>query len=295
MSARARYHFDNTYPGMRRTVGPFILYQAGDLSCEPGYEVGEHVQRVAEITCVVSGGGAAETDGERTPLRPGTLYLNGMGERHNIVAGNEGLRFFYLGFLFAGEGDTDALRQMRAFFLRPAPRCMEGAPAVQDAFLGLLSQLACRDAFSDMLLESYITQILCGVYRLFHRQAQYTYFVDEARGADDRLIAAMMQHIDARLGDPRCLSSLAAEFGYSYVHLSRRFLSATGRTLKSYYDSRLFERACARLAAGMRVTAVAELMGYRSIASFSGAFKKHCGMSPTEYQRRYQRGISPEK
>lgn len=46
---------------------------------------------------------------------------------------------------------------------------------------------------------------------------------------------------------------------------------------------------------GMRATAVAELMGYRSIASFSGAFKKRCGMSPTEYQRRYQRGASPAK
>ena len=62
MSARARYHFDNTYPGMRRTVGPFILYQAGDLSCEPGYEVGEHVQRVAEMT------------GGEVRLSPGTMY-----------------------------------------------------------------------------------------------------------------------------------------------------------------------------------------------------------------------------
>ena len=163
---------------------------------------------------------------------------------------------------------------------------MEGSSAIQDAFIGLLSQLSCRDAFSDLLLESYMHQILCGVWRLFHRQAQYTYFVDEAARGDDRLVAGIIQYLDAHLGEVDRLSRLSEEFGYSYTYLSEKFSGATGRTLKAYYDARLFERARARLMSGMRVTTVAELMGYRSIHSFSSAFKKHMGMSPSEYQRR---------
>lgn len=46
---------------------------------------------------------------------------------------------------------------------------------------------------------------------------------------------------------------------------------------------------------GMRVTAVAELMGYRSIASFSGAFKKRCGCPPRSINGVINGAPAPQK
>lgn len=34
---RAKFHFDTIYGDMNVTIGPYLLYQAGDLCCEPGY------------------------------------------------------------------------------------------------------------------------------------------------------------------------------------------------------------------------------------------------------------------
>ena len=33
---RAKFHFDTIYGDMNVTIGPYLLYQAGDLCCEPG-------------------------------------------------------------------------------------------------------------------------------------------------------------------------------------------------------------------------------------------------------------------
>ena len=47
---RAKFHFDTIYGDMNVTIGPYLLYQAGDLCCEPGYRVPPHRQLVYEIT-----------------------------------------------------------------------------------------------------------------------------------------------------------------------------------------------------------------------------------------------------
>jgi AraC-like DNA-binding protein/mannose-6-phosphate isomerase-like protein (cupin superfamily) len=287
MPVRAKYHFDNVYDQMRTVIGPYILYQAGDLYCNPGYRVPPHTQIVDEITCVVSGSGVSVTDGISTPLKPGMIYLNGEGETHAIEASDdEPLRYFYLGFRFAEPVSPGAMGKLKAFFDRPAPRYEENIASIQDAFIGLLSQFIYRDILSETLTESYMHQIVCGVYRLFHHCAQYTYLVNEGSAADERLVYDVAHYLDAQVGGIDHLRSLGKEFGYSYAYISQKFSKVTGRSLKAYYTSRRFKKARDYLAEGMRVTTVSELMGYRSIHSFSNAFKKEFGLCPSDYQKK---------
>ena len=58
---RAKFHFDTIYGDMNVTIGPYLLYQAGDLCCEPGYRVPPHRQLVYEITYVAEGTGTNRT------------------------------------------------------------------------------------------------------------------------------------------------------------------------------------------------------------------------------------------
>ncbi|HBN84481.1 MAG TPA: hypothetical protein DDZ89_11610 [Clostridiales bacterium] len=38
------FHFNKLFDQMNRKVGPYIIYQVGDLCSEPGYRVGTHIQ-----------------------------------------------------------------------------------------------------------------------------------------------------------------------------------------------------------------------------------------------------------
>ena len=281
---RSRYHFDNIYSEPNK-IGSYILYQIGDLYCNPGYQVPEHEQTVHEITYVVSGSGLCRTNGTETSLKPGMLYLNSIQDRHYIEAStDQPLRFFYLGFCFV-ESVSGPMAKLKAFFENPDVRFQQNTLSIQDAFIGMFSQLISRDGFSDILMESYMHQIICNTYRVFHHKAQYTYFFNQGNGADEQLVYDVVHYLDRQVGGIDKLSQLGDEFGYSYDYLSQKFSKVMGCSLKAHYTARRFERAQTYLSQGMSVTTVSELMGYKSIHAFSNAFKKQFGLSPSNFQK----------
>ena len=96
---RAKFHFDTIYGDMNVTIGPYLLYQAGDLCCEPGYRVPPHRQLVYEITYVAEGTGTNSTNGRGQPMSRGDVFVNRIGELHEIQSSKDDpLRFYYLGF-----------------------------------------------------------------------------------------------------------------------------------------------------------------------------------------------------
>lgn len=58
-----------------------------------------------------------------------------------------------------------------------------------------------------------------------------------------------------------------------------------GEPLKEYFTRRRFERATQLLEDGMSVTQIADMLGYKSIHSFSRAFTRRFGVSPLEYRK----------
>ena len=118
---RARFHFDNTFGDERRPVGAFILWQVGDLCCEPGYTVAAHRQAVHELTLAVSGMGENLAGGTAYPMTPGTLIFNPRGDLHEITAARaQTLRYFYLGFDFPDTPSPSPRSGRCGRFSRPA-------------------------------------------------------------------------------------------------------------------------------------------------------------------------------
>lgn len=101
--------------------------------------------------------------------------------------------------------------------------------------------------------------------------------------------------IDRALGEPLDVRRLAAHAGYSRFHFIRAFRAAYGETPAQYLGRRRIERAQELLPlANLTVREVAELVGFTSLAAFSGRFKARVGVAPTEYRRRMvERGGPP--
>ena len=283
---RAKFHFDNTYAGMDMLYGPYVLYQIGDLSCEAGYQTFEHEQAVYEITYVLSGTGAFYVDDTVYTMQKGDLLLVRKGQMHNIISAEiEPLRFFYLGFDFVEPIVNEKIAQLKSFFDTNEQVQFHNAVSLQDTFMRVLSEFISDDVLSNLLIEAYMQEIICGVYRIFSRKFYKNYLLSGSNNSDEKLVYDVINYIDVHLESMENLSALSAEFGYSYTHIAQKFSAFTGESLKSYHTKRRFEKSNEYLRQGYAVTKVAELMGFKSIHAFSRAYKKYVGMAPREYKK----------
>lgn len=85
------------------------------------------------------------------------------------------------------------------------------------------------------------------------------------------------------------IAAIARSVSISEGHLSHVFKKETGFTTLGYLTQYRIHRArCLLSDCRYKVYEVAGMVGYRDVAHFSSTFKKHTGLSPSEYQERCQ-------
>jgi len=96
----------------------------------------------------------------------------------------------------------------------------------------------------------------------------------------------LTQYIEEHLADEISLSSLARLVQLSPFHFSRAFKDSFGMPPHRYLTSRRIERAKALLAERkLSVTEIGLGVGFSETSSFTSAFRKLTGETPTEYRR----------
>jgi AraC-like DNA-binding protein len=90
---------------------------------------------------------------------------------------------------------------------------------------------------------------------------------------------------DARYREPLTVDDLARAAGLSRAHFSREFRRAFGESPHAYLMTRRLERAAALLRSTDRSVAEVCLdVGLRGVGSFTSAFTRTYGRSPTAYR-----------
>ncbi|MDQ1910275.1 helix-turn-helix transcriptional regulator [Paenibacillus sp. GD4] len=108
--------------------------------------------------------------------------------------------------------------------------------------------------------------------------------VNSSGGKKDIALRAAW-YLEERSFSLKELREVADVLGYSYSYLSHVFREEMGMSLQSYYSRIKVRKAMELLRkTDATVTRVAELLHYQSIHSFSKAFKRQTGQSPSEYQ-----------
>jgi AraC family transcriptional regulator len=96
----------------------------------------------------------------------------------------------------------------------------------------------------------------------------------------------LTQYIDERLAEDVSLSSLAELVHLSPYHFSRAFKQSFGMPPHRYLTSRRIERAKSLLAARkLSVTEIGLDVGFSETSSFTSAFRKVTGETPSDYRR----------
>ena len=107
----------------------------------------------------------------------------------------------------------------------------------------------------------------------------------EVKSNDEALMDRVMQVVNKNLDDSDfTVEQLANEVGISRTHLQRKMKDITGLNVKEFIRNLRLEQAARMLQEQkLNVSQVAYSVGFSNLAHFSTVFKKHFGVSPTEY------------
>jgi len=106
-----------------------------------------------------------------------------------------------------------------------------------------------------------------------------------------RLINKTEDYIEINLDKQITLSDAAKNVNFSEHHFHRLFSKYSNETLKQFTTRIKMERSAIYLAINSEIciTEIAFRYGYNSSSSYNKAFKKHYGMSPTEFRKEQER------
>lgn len=93
------------------------------------------------------------------------------------------------------------------------------------------------------------------------------------------------QYIQANIGKDLSLIHLAQLTSFNATYLSRMYKQVTNTNLSDYIIEKRMEYATKLLSlTNMRISQVAQTVGYNSTGSFSRVFTQIVGISPREYR-----------
>jgi AraC family transcriptional regulator len=152
-----------------------------------------------------------------------------------------------------------------------------------------VAKLKAQVAHADRSQNAYVEALSIALaYELMRVNESVLPSVSPARGGlPEWQQKKLIQYIEERLAEDVSLSSLAELVHLSPYHFSRAFKQSFGMPPHRYLTDRRIERAKNLLAERKRsVTEIGLDVGYCETSSFTSAFRKLTGETPTDYRRR---------
>ncbi|RYG14615.1 MAG: response regulator transcription factor [Burkholderiales bacterium] len=102
----------------------------------------------------------------------------------------------------------------------------------------------------------------------------------------ERLVRTAQRLLLARLSNPPGLVELAHELGTNERRLTEEFRRHAGMPVFEFLRQERHRRACELLLHSDRnIGTIAAEVGFQSMAAFSFAFRKYCGLTPSQYRQ----------
>lgn len=277
---RKKFHFDNVYAMDTKKYGSINLLQIGDIACGAVYRVPGHLHRCYEITLIAEGKAVCGQGDKKYNLKKGDVHVCLPGDIHFISSDNiEPVRYFYFAFLL-DEGSE--FEQITEYFNSLHDFAAKDKFDLQKTFTAAFAEIKTEEAYSQRLLKNLIENLLINTYRCFVSAERTAY---TTHGGAENIVYDIVNYIDNNISGVSSLAEVAEKFGYSYNYISNMFSTVMGVSLKHYVNGKRFEMAASMLEkTDSSITDIAAGLNFKSIHTFSRAFKNYTGISPAEYR-----------
>lgn len=259
-------------------------YRLFHLKDAQGTKIDYHYHEFCKLLLLRSGSGHYMVEGRRYVLEAGDIVLlpsrcvhrpdfeSGIAYERTIVYIDPDFLSRY------STTDCDLLQVLSGEWgnvLRPDSRCRKQIYALADRLEHTLETLGYGQG---IISNTVLLQLLVEIGKaLQNPQAVHPTPIEPASGR----VSEIQRYIDAHLEEDLTIGEIARQFYISKYHMMRQFRSETGISIHAYLLERRLFLARERISQGMRATDSCFQSGFRSYSSFTRAYAKRFGTTPT--------------
>lgn len=265
----------------------FRLFHLKDAK---GAQMEYHYHDFCKLVLLVSGQGEYTVEDRHYTLRAGDILLIGSGQIHRpeFAIGLEYERIiFYISPKFLSKQSTEDCN-LESIFDGTMGHVLRLEEQKSKKLFALAEQLEAeikKDSFGKSILgNSLLLQLLV---RLGRYRGKGQLQKVEHRVVSDERIKRMLLFIENHLSEELSVECLAEQFYISRYHLMRLFKKETGQSLYDYLTERRLFSARELIRQGVSATESCFQAGFGSYSSFTRAYGKRFGTTPTGRNGRY--------
>lgn len=254
------------------------------LRSESGEKVDFHYHEFCKLLFLVSGQGSYFVDGKRYLLSAGDLVLIGSRSVHKpeLAEGSTYERIIiYI--------SPDYLQQMStqdcdllSLFSGSHGHVLRLKEQRRKAVFSLVSKLErdlSQEAFGRTILsQADLLHLLVELGRSMEDSATN---LPRPSVPENRRVVEIMEYLDRNLAEEIDMDALAERFFISKYYMMRLFQKETGTTIYGYLTQKRLLKARELIGSGMRAMESCYACGFHSYSSFTRAYGKYFGTTPT--------------
>jgi len=260
--------------------GNLAIQQISDLHLMGGWYCIPHVQSCYEIVVMKEGIMTMLCGTTTSEVHAGEVIVIPKGTLHGLHS-YEDSRMQLVGVCTLGEEYADIIRLFENEQEACVPRTCPATLTAQ--FDMALAEYSMGGTFRhEALFSSLVTALFNQTARLLWKGNDTENTIIRTSG----LLEAICEYIQQNALEMVSCRQLSEVFSYSYPYLSKYFHEHAGSTLHEYWEYyRYLEIAHLLQDESVTITDIARRAGFSSIHTFSRAFHRLFGVSPSEYRK----------
>ena len=250
-----------------------------------------HIHDYFQIYYLKSGRIVHHLASSSAPLSPGDVFVIPPDLPHYIETASEDLLLYSISFtedFLSGIRDSNKLVSDFIHYLTELS--LENIPPsfsmdtdgvmITDALIGQIMKEFSSGRTGEASIIGAAMGLLLSVFaRAYLEEKCESIKIRSDREAMRYCVSYLENHLCERL----TLGEMAKRTAMSKTAFCSAFSREVGESFSRYLNRKRIEKAAALIKDGERVTVAAELSGYSDFSTFYRNFKKHFGVSPTEY------------
>ena len=254
------------------------------LKSKGGTQVEYHYHEFCKILLLIQGCGGYFVDGQRYLLQSGDIVLLDAHSIHRPELDPDAPYeriILYISPEYLQRQSTADCNLLSAFSGEKG-HVLRLAGAQREKIFRIAAQLEqelAGNAFGrEILSNAELLQLLVEICR--NRQNPDTSGPSPVMPGNERIME-ILRYIDEHLSEDLDAEVIAKAFFISKYHMMRQFRRETGTTVHLYITQKRLVKARELMDSGMRATEACYRCGWRSYSSFTRAYNKHLGTTPT--------------
>ena len=278
------------------TKGEYVLpvgeiRQVEELALSANEIIDCHTQQCEEITFVISGKATVFCDNEALSISSGQVHFINRKHVHKIIAGpKENLRYICVGLI--PDYNYKPTSHSLELFSKHKQLLVNDNGDIRLLCELLLNEFYVKDTHSDLMINSYLTQIIAVLHRIYENNSSEN--KQKKRSTENNyVIYNVLRYIDREYLNIDSVKSMAHTLSYNEYYLAHLFKQKMGVSIKQYLLAKKIKYAERLLTTtDLSIETISLQLNFNSAHSFYQAFKKRHNISPGDYRKKFSENIN---